>query len=65
MTHWIGLDPGVNGGIAALSDAYEQHEPTILKLKNATERDIWDFLSSFSGWKPCRTRAVLERVSST
>lgn len=55
--YFIGLDPGVSGGIAVLS----QHGRPMatLKLAGATERDILGFLSMFPD-----SHAMLEKVWS-
>jgi hypothetical protein len=57
---YIGIDPGVAGGIAMLNDAGE----IVAAVKMpATEHDVFAFLCESLGEEPAR--AVLERVSSS
>ena len=59
---YIGIDPGVSGGIAMLNDDAQDYRT--IKMPT-TERDILDaFAPWFTGGKPS-AMAVLERVSSS
>src|SRR5690606_30391970 len=67
----MGIDPGSSGGIAVIvNDRLSAHnaeigdadEVRLLKLKDATERDVFNFIAEFTRLDVC---AVIERVSST
>ena len=59
---FIGIDPGVGGGIAVVGDGEQYHGPPRLKLKDATERDIVEWLNAINVDEP---RACIEAVSSS
>jgi hypothetical protein len=59
MSLYIGIDPGVSGGIAAVTAAGDVR---LVSAMPATERDVFNLLGSLSG-DPCR--AVLEFVRSS
>ena len=54
----LGIDPGVNGGMAILGDGYA---PATRKFDGATEHDIAEWLREF----PPVTAAFIERVASS
>jgi Holliday junction resolvasome RuvABC endonuclease subunit len=43
--NFIGIDPGVAGGIAIIRKHDAGIEIETFKLKDATERDVWDFIA--------------------
>lgn len=57
---YLGIDPGCNGGIAAIDG--DGGDPLILTLKDRTETDIRQWLDEFPGWE---CRAVVEAVASS
>jgi hypothetical protein len=62
MPIYIGIDPGVGGGIAAIGDGEQYVGPPRLKLKDATEHDIAAWLAYINVDVPF---AVIEAVSSS
>jgi crossover junction endodeoxyribonuclease RuvC len=62
MSIYIGIDPGVSGGIAALCDDELVLGPPRLKLKDATELDIVSWLTYIN---IAQSFAVIEQVSSS
>ncbi len=62
---YLGIDPGMSGGIAALTELGE----VLLAAKMPdTERDVYQLLSQLPmnrGYAPCPRHAVLERVWSS
>jgi crossover junction endodeoxyribonuclease RuvC len=59
---YIGIDPGVSGGIAVVGDGEQYLGPPRLKLKDATELDIAAFLAYIN---VDTAFAVIEQVSSS
>lgn len=59
---YLGLDPGVGGGIAALIDGPQFTAVPRLKLKDATEHDVAAWLATVN---VDECRAVIECVSSS
>lgn len=57
--NYIGIDPGISGGIAVL---YGDRVQATLKLKDATERDVWNFVRDHRG---LRSQAIIEKVAAT
>ena len=57
VTNFIGIDPGVSGGIAWIA----QGKPGAAKMPKE-DKGIWDMLAGFS---TTRTRAVIEKVHAS
>lgn len=67
---FIGIDPGVGGGIAVIEDFVDadlQHRTSItcLKFKDATEADISNFVLSAVTTSDSPKFALIEKVSSS
>ena len=60
MKSYIGIDPGIKGGLAILC---EGAEPFAVKMP-ATERDIYECLLSLTNWKDTEAVAVIEKVNA-
>jgi hypothetical protein len=62
---YIGIDPGKSGAIAMM-DFTDEPKIRTLKMKDATERDVYEFLDgppgNLNGWSRC---AVIEKVASS
>lgn len=58
MDVFLGVDPGVSGGLAVVMGP----EAVTLKLKDATPRDVWDWLREYA---VVARHAVIEKVGST
>jgi len=58
---FLGIDPGVGGGLG-LVDEFGAHVATF-KLKDATERDIWEWFETQTA--TAEIRACMEKVSSS
>lgn len=56
---FIGIDPGASGGIAGLN--YDGHVVEALKMPQ-TERDIYDYVGSFTGGNGESCKALIEKV---
>jgi hypothetical protein len=56
MSTYIGIDPGVSGGIAVIDD---DRDVKLQKLEGLTERDIWRYLAYHEGAK-----CVIERLAN-
>ena len=61
MKNFIGIDPGVGGGIAMISDGHAFTH----KLKDSTERDTWDFLLQCYAGEESECFAIIEKVHSS
>lgn len=57
---YLGIDPGINGGLVALGELSTTGVPVIsVEPMPATERDVWDW---FAQWRDAI--AIIERVHS-
>lgn len=61
MMNYIGIDPGVGGGMAIVNGA----AINLLAFKDKTEHDISQFLYCWTGSDKSETAAVIERVASS
>jgi crossover junction endodeoxyribonuclease RuvC len=61
---FLGLDPGVGGGVAVTGDTGFL-TPDFLKFKDATERDIANWIFELRSEYSDGTRAVIEKVASS
>lgn len=57
---YLGIDPGVNGGLAICSDQGQIHQEYLWRMPE-TERDISDL---FEKLRPCTRFALIEKVSA-
>jgi len=60
MKSYIGIDPGLSGGISILSEGVK---PYAVKMPD-TERDVFDLLKSLTNWHDTSPVAVIEKVHS-
>ena len=58
MKTFIGIDPGISGGIAIIGDGIQ---PWDVKMPE-TERDIWDTIRALKSWSDREAFATIERV---
>jgi len=59
---YIGIDPGMSGGIAIIDDT--GFLAATLVIKGSTEHDVADWLRDYSGSESLRPQAVIESVHS-
>lgn len=62
MKLFIGIDPGLTGGIAAITEIGVVHKA--VKMPD-TQRDILDVFGEFAGPQMDRVSALIERVSAS
>ena len=60
MKTFIGIDPGISGGIAIIGDGIA---PWAVKMPE-TERDIWDTIRALKSWSDREAFATIEKVHS-
>lgn len=58
-TAFIGIDPGLSGGIAVIFS--DGSAPVVHKMPE-TERDVWDCINEWSGCNYATPRAAIEAV---
>lgn len=59
MACFLGIDPGVSGGISVLND---DGTVVIAAKMPTTDRDLWDLVRIYTPRLACRSSAVIERV---